>query len=178
KPHVLVIVGKSIGEAGGQQVFQGVEGFRWQQPEKGSAAATDDAKNVVSGPGRLANEPFDVTIGSGDTAKTLKLVGERLAPFTWEQIQPLTARNDREPPVGGLVVPGEGFAATVFKLSAGELGATLNQPMTVAYVVQVTGYDYLLDAVVYPADTDLEKSPSRAKFIADYTSAMSMERQF
>jgi hypothetical protein len=65
-----------------------------------------------------------------------------IGPFTWMSGPPL-ARNPEQPvlphltPLKEIEKPGEDFMRTVFSLNVGSTGVTMNQPETIAYVVQL-----------------------------------------
>lgn len=118
-PNVLVIVGKSIGSLGKTPVFRGVKGFR---------QGAD--KQVESWPGLLAGRSFVIR-----SEEKLRQEGEKLDPLTWFKCFP---NYD----VKGLEAPGRVLMSTIFDLDRGGLGVALNKPQTMAYIVQVTDFDY------------------------------------
>lgn len=70
-----------------------------------------------------------------------------IGPFMWIT-QPSIARDPSQPtplpyitPLDGVEKPGEEFMRTVFALGAGNTGVAMNSPQTVAYVIQVKGYE-------------------------------------
>ena len=69
----------------------------------------------------------------------LRQEGEKLDPLTWFKCFP---NYD----VKGLEAPGRVLMSTIFVLDRGEFGVALNKPQTMAYLVQVTDFDYRIAA--------------------------------
>jgi hypothetical protein len=65
-------------------------------------------------------------------------------PFTWMTIGPI-AFDPGAPPrlsnVHGVESPGEEFMAAVFNATPNQISVALNEPKTVAYVIQVNGFE-------------------------------------